>query len=102
MPIRASQSIALVTRPGEAGQRLSAALRDCGQDALWWPAFDLMAPDDLEPLRTLWQRLDHFDLVVFVSPASVRGLAALELSSLESPSSWPARTAIGTTGARTL
>lgn len=92
-----SAAVAVVTRPGEKGQRLSAALRDGGLNALWWPAFDLMAPDDLEPLRTLLQRLGEFDLAVFVSAGAVRGLAALELFG-----QWPAATAIAAPGDSTL
>jgi len=65
-------TLALVTRPGEPGQRLSTALRDRGQRALWWPAFDLLAPAELEPLQALLQRLAEFELAVFVSPAAVR------------------------------
>jgi uroporphyrinogen-III synthase len=93
----ASVPVAVVTRPGEKGQRLSAALRDKGLNALWWPAFDLMAPDDLEPLRALLQRLGQFDLAVFVSAGAVRGLAALELFG-----QWPAATAIAAPGDSTL
>jgi uroporphyrinogen-III synthase len=94
---RAQRSAVLVTRPGEAGQRLSGALRDRGQRALWWPAFDLLAPEDLEPLQTLLGELAQFDLAVFVSPAAVRGLAALDLCS-----NWPAGTAIAAAGPSTL
>ncbi len=89
--------LVLVTRPGEAGQRLSSQLRARAQGALWWPAFDLLAPADLEPLQALLQRLDRFDLVVFVSAAAVRGLAALDGST-----PWPHRTAIAAPGANTL
>jgi len=92
-----SAAVAVVTRPGEKGQRLSAALRDRGMNALWWPAFDLMAPDDLEPLRAQLQRLGEFDLAVFVSAGAVRGLAALELFG-----QWPAATAIAAPGDSTL
>jgi uroporphyrinogen-III synthase len=97
MQALASGAIALVTRPGEAGQRLSSALRDKGLDALWWPAFDLMAPEDLDPLRSLLQRLREFELAVFVSGGAVRGLAALELFA-----QWPSSTAIAASGAGTL
>jgi uroporphyrinogen-III synthase len=89
--------LALVTRPGEAGQRLSSALRDRGQGALWWPAFDLLAPAELEPLQALLQRLAEFDLAVFVSPAAVRGLAGLDLCA-----PWPEATRIAAAGASTL
>jgi uroporphyrinogen-III synthase len=89
--------VAIVTRPGEAGERLSAALRGQGVAALWWPAFDLLAPQDPEPLRGLSQRLEQFDLAVFVSAAAVRGFAALDLCAR-----WPAATAIAAVGASTL
>jgi uroporphyrinogen-III synthase len=90
-------TIALITRPGEAGQRLACALRDRGQGALWWPAFDLLAPADLEPLQMLLQRLAEFDLAVFVSAAAVRGLAALDAGA-----DWPVTTRIAAVGAGTL
>jgi uroporphyrinogen-III synthase len=90
-------TFALVTRPGGAGQRLSSALRDSRQRALWWPAFDLLPPAELEPLRGLLEKLCEFDLVVFVSAAAVRGLVALNLCE-----NWPAATRIGAVGASTL
>jgi uroporphyrinogen-III synthase len=89
--------VVLVTRPGEAGQRLSGALRDRGQPALWWPAFELLAPAELEPLQTLLRGLARFDLVVFVSAAAVRGLAALD-----GGVRWPPGTAIAAPGSSTL
>jgi uroporphyrinogen-III synthase len=87
----------LVTRPGDAGQRLSAALRDRGQDALWWPAFDLLAPEDAGALQQVTATLPEFDLAIFVSPAAVRGWAQLELSR-----SWPSSTAIAAVGHSSL
>jgi uroporphyrinogen-III synthase len=72
-------------------------LRERGQRALWWPAFDLLAPEELEPLQTLLRELAQFDLAVFVSPAAVRGLAALDLCG-----NWPAGTAIAAAGPSTL
>jgi uroporphyrinogen-III synthase len=90
-------ALALVTRPGEAGQRLACALRDRGQSALWWPAFDLLAPADVSPLQTMLQQLAQFDLAVLVSPAAVRGLAALDLCGR-----WPMTTRIAAVGAGTL
>jgi uroporphyrinogen-III synthase len=87
----------VVTRPGEPGQRLSAGLRDHGLAALWWPAFDLLPPLDAGALQSMAQRLAEFDLVVFVSPASVRGWADLDRCA-----QWPAATAIAGVGATTL
>ena len=90
-------TVALVTRPGEAGQRLTAALRERGQRALWWPAFDLLAPTQVEPLQAQLQRLAEFDLVVFVSAAAVRGLAQLDACT-----QWPTATRIAAVGSSTL
>jgi uroporphyrinogen III methyltransferase / synthase len=90
-------AIALVTRPGDAGQRLAGALRDHGQNALWWPAFDLLAPADVEPLQAVLQQLAQFDLAVLVSPAAVRGLVALDLCG-----TWPVTTRIAAVGSGTL
>jgi uroporphyrinogen-III synthase len=87
----------VVTRPGEPGQRLSAGLRDLGLAALWWPAFDLLPPLNGGALQSIAQRLAEFDLVVFVSPASVRAWANVDLRA-----QWPAATAIAGVGATTL
>jgi uroporphyrinogen III methyltransferase/synthase len=90
-------SVVLVTRPGEAGQRLTGALRGRSQRALWWPAFDLLPPTQVEPLQAQLQRLPEFDLVVFISAAAVRGLARLQVCT-----KWPAATRIAAVGASTL
>lgn len=74
---------------------LSAQLRSAGLDALWWPAFCLLPPDDPGALRSCVTRLAFFDLVVFVSPAAVRAFAPLLTDA------WPARAAIATVGAAT-
>jgi len=97
MRAQPSGAVVVVTRPGEAGQRLSCALRDRGQAALWWPAFELLAPDELGPLHAVLRDLARFDLVVFVSAAAVRGLAGLD-----GCGQWPPGTAIAAPGASTL
>jgi len=85
----------LITRPQQAGGNLAARLRDAGLDALWWPAFDLLAPADPAPLRACVARLAQFDLAVFVSPAAVRAFAQALADD------WPAATAIAAVGAAT-
>jgi uroporphyrinogen III methyltransferase/synthase len=76
---------------------LTGALRERGLRALWWPAFDLLAPTQVEPLQAQLQRLAEFDLVVFVSAAAVRGLAQLD-----GCTQWPAATRIAAVGRSTL
>jgi uroporphyrinogen-III synthase len=65
----------LVTRPGDAGQGLATRLGALGHHALWWPAFDILPPEDPQPLYTAVARAGLFDLVVFVSPAAVHAWA---------------------------
>jgi len=85
----------LITRPQAPGRILTAQLRAAGMDALWWPAFALLPPDDPAALRSSVERLALFDLVVFVSPAAVGALAPLLNDA------WPARAAIAAVGAAT-
>jgi len=95
--IGARDTVVLVTRPASAGQRLTGELRARGQPALWWPAFDLLAPEHKEPLLATLQRLADFDLAIFVSVQAVRALVALEARI-----NWPAQTAIAAVGPGTL
>ncbi|HYA76905.1 MAG TPA: uroporphyrinogen-III synthase [Burkholderiaceae bacterium] len=85
----------LITRPQAPGRALAAQLRATGMDALWWPAFALLPPEDPAALRSSVERLGLFDLVVFVSPAAVHALAPLLKDA------WPARVAIAAVGAAT-
>ncbi|MFN7572223.1 MAG: uroporphyrinogen-III synthase [Betaproteobacteria bacterium] len=85
----------VVTRPEDAGRRLTAELAAAGFDALWLPAFDLgPAPDPQVVARALAQ-LAGYDLAVFVSPAAVRAAAAALFCA------WPPSTAIAVVGAAT-
>jgi uroporphyrinogen-III synthase len=88
-------SLILITRPQEPGRLLAARLRDAGCDALWWPAFDLLPPQDAAALRSCVSRLAQFDLVVFVSPAAVQAFAAAMTDA------WPGYSAIAAVGAAT-
>jgi uroporphyrinogen-III synthase len=85
----------LVTRPGEAGRELAAALVAAGQPALWLPAFEFGPPPDEALARALLADVDAFDLAIVVSPQAARATAAL----LARP--WPAGTAIAAVGAGT-
>lgn len=84
-----------VTKPGEAGAALAAALRAAGAPALHLPAFEIEPPADVAAVRARLAGLDHFDLAIFVSPAAVR--AARDLLS----GTWPAPTRIAAVGAGT-
>jgi uroporphyrinogen-III synthase len=89
------QSLIVVTRPAEAGERLVRALRARGHDAHAWPAFELGPAPDPERARQTLARLADFDLAILVSPAAVSAIAALGLEA------WPAGTALGAVGSAT-
>jgi len=93
----ARDAVVLITRPAQAGERLTCELRAHGQRALWWPAFDLLAPEQKDPLLATLRQLADFDLAIFVSVQAVRSLAALG-----APTDWPTQTAIAAVGPGTL
>jgi uroporphyrinogen-III synthase len=96
-------ALVLVTRPQETGSKLAARLRDAGRDALWWPAFDLLPPEDPFALKARIARLADFDLVIFVSPAAVHAFAsAFRRMYRGTPQhAWPRATRIAAVGAAT-
>lgn len=85
----------VVTRPEDAGRRLTAELAAAGFDVLWLPAFDLGPASDPRAVEQALARLAEVDLAIFVSPAAARATAAAL------PSTWPAGTTIATVGAAT-
>jgi uroporphyrinogen-III synthase len=90
----------LVTRPGDPGQRLAERLGALGHAALWWPAFDIVPPDDLPALAAAIARLGEYGLAVFVSPMAVRAFADAALSAMPL-FTWPATVAIAAVGGAT-
>ena len=89
--------VILITRPGEPGQGLAARLAALGRRALWWPAFDILPPEDPQAVSDALARLGQFDLVVFVSPMAVRALADARPAAL----AWPEGVAIAAVGGAT-
>ena len=65
----------IVTRPAQAGERLTQRLRAAGWDAQHWPVFDLLPARDPERARVRLTQAAPGDLLVFVSPAAVRACA---------------------------
>jgi len=43
--------VVIVTRPASAGKRLFDRVIEQGHRALWWPAFDIDAAQDVERAR---------------------------------------------------
>jgi uroporphyrinogen-III synthase len=66
----------LVTRPTHQAQALAERIEQAGGEAILLPTIEISAPADPAALDRLLERLDDFDLAIFVSPNAVR--AAME------------------------
>ena len=91
LPLRAP---VIVTRPAEAGRRLTARLVAAGFDVRWWPAFEIAPAPDEDAVRSRLSALADVPLVLLVSPAAVAACAALLPN-------WPVGVAIAAVGAGT-
>jgi len=97
---RKGAPLILITRPQEPGRLLAARLRAAGCDALWWPAFDLLPPEDEAALQACAARVADFDLVIFVSVPAVQAFGAA-LAAVRPGAEWPAQIAIAAVGGAT-
>lgn len=61
----------LVTRPAEQAARLSQLIRDAGGEPFVFPAIEIRPPADPAPVKAILERLQEFDLAIFVSPTAV-------------------------------
>lgn len=87
----------LVTRPVGQAQGLADRIRAGGGEALLFPAIEIAPPADRGALDSLIDRLDRFQLAVFISPTAVgRGHAAVV-----ERRKWPAALRIAAVGAST-
>ena len=82
--------VVIVTRPASAGKRLFDRVIEQGHRALWWPAFDIDAAQDVERARAALTRLADYDLAIFVSVHAVRAVRPL------SEGAWPSGTMTST------
>jgi uroporphyrinogen-III synthase len=61
----------VVTRPARQAAHLAQLIRAAGGKPILFPVIEIVAVDDLQPLIALIDRLDEFDLAVFISPNAV-------------------------------
>jgi len=86
-----------VTRPRAQGAGLVTMIEAAGGRAIFFPTLEIRAPADAGKLRALLDRLDAFDLAIFISPNAVRtALAALEARRGGRP--WPAPLRVAAVG----
>ena len=68
----------VVTRPARQAERLAALIRAAGAEAILYPVIEIRDVDDPRQLYDLIDRLDEFDLAVFISPnAAHQALGAI-------------------------
>ena len=76
----------LVTRPAGMSTHLVALLRSEGGEAVLLPAIEILPPDDTAKLDAAIDRLDGFDIAIFISPTAV----AKANAAVRARRDWPA------------
>jgi uroporphyrinogen-III synthase len=88
----------LVTRPRGQAEHIARLIEQAGGVAIRFPLIEIVAPADPAPLHRLVDRLDEFDLAIFVSANAVEyGLAAVQTRR----AGWPARLPVAAVGEAT-
>ena len=68
----------VITRPAEQADNLAGLIREQGGRAIVFPALQIVEPRDPRQLDGLIDRLDTFDLAIFISPiAAERAMNAI-------------------------
>ena len=84
----------VLTRPAGQNEHLAGLVRAAGGEPVIFPASEIRELDDPTPLLEAADRLDRYDLAVFVSPNAVdKAMAAIR-----SRRSWPASLSAATVG----
>lgn len=87
----------LVTRPRGQAEGLSALIRKAGGEPLEFPAIEIRALADPGPFFAVADRLESFDIAVFVSRNAVREAIEL-LRARRGAKPWPAHLRLATVG----
>jgi len=61
----------VITRPAHQAQPLADLIRAAGGNPILFPVLEILDAEDLRPLNALIDRLDEFDLAIFISPNAV-------------------------------
>lgn len=61
----------VVTRPAEQARQLADLIRAAGGNPVLFPVLEILDSGDLQPLHALIDRLDEFDVAIFISPSAV-------------------------------
>ena len=91
----------VVTRPAQQAAHLAGLIAQAGGNAILFPTIEIVAVEDQRPLAALIDRLDEFDIAIFISPNAVSQAMKLIRSRRELPSHLKVA-AIGRGGVREL
>ena len=91
----------VVTRPAQQAQALARLIEEAGGRAILYPAIEIREMDDLGPFTRLVDRLDEFDLAIFISPNAIERAVGLIRARRELPGGLALAT-IGAGGVRAL
>jgi uroporphyrinogen-III synthase len=84
----------VVTRPAGQTAPMAARIRAAGGEPVLFPALEILDAEDLQPVLALIDRLDAFDLAIFVSANAVNKALAL----VQARRAWPAGLRVATVG----
>ncbi|MHB8668081.1 MAG: uroporphyrinogen-III synthase [Burkholderiales bacterium] len=84
----------VVTRPAGQSAHMAALIRAAGGEPVLFPALEIFDARDLRPVLALIERLDAFDLAVFVSANAVEKALAL----VRARRTWPPALRVATVG----
>jgi uroporphyrinogen-III synthase len=91
----------VVTRPAEQAQRLASLVRAAGGEAILFPVIEIRDIEDPRALHAVIDRLDEFDLAVFISPNAVEKAMARIAARRALPANLPVA-AVGPGGVKAL
>lgn len=84
----------VVTRPSGQTAHMAALIRAAGGEPVLFPALEIFDAEDLQPVLALIDRLDAFDLAIFISANAVNKALAL----VQARRAWPAGLRVATVG----
>jgi uroporphyrinogen-III synthase len=84
----------VVTRPSGQTAHMAALIRAAGGEPVLFPALEILDAADLRPVHALIDRLDAFDLAIFISANAVN--KAFDL--VQARRAWPAGLRVATVG----
>ena len=87
----------LVTRPREQAAGLAALIREEGGEPILFPAIEIGDLADLTAFHAITDRLETFDLAIFISPTAVQRALDL-LQARRKGRAWPARLQVAAIG----